>query len=103
MEIHFRFAGDGDRKKLEAHARRRTHFALYRVSGMVRSMAFVWTDENGPRGGCDQRCTVHVSLRRGGRPIVVRALAETPEAATTEAILRARRRLERRVPRRAAS
>ncbi|MFK7989001.1 MAG: HPF/RaiA family ribosome-associated protein [Sandaracinaceae bacterium] len=103
MEIHFRFAGDGDRKQLKAHAKRRAQFALDRVSGLVRSMTVVWTDENGPRGGRDQRCTIHVSLRRGGRPIVVRALAESAEAATSEAINRARRRLERRQPRRAAT
>ena len=47
------------------HIRGRIHAALDQHAGRVRSVSVVVGDENGPRGGVDQFCRVHVHLVNG--------------------------------------
>lgn len=97
MNIQLRFIGMPRVQTVEHHTKRRIHFALDRWAPSIRGVSVAFTDENGPRGGVDQRCTTHVYLRTGGRPLVVRAVAESPGLAVAKTLERVRRRLERRV------
>ncbi|MEM1355316.1 MAG: HPF/RaiA family ribosome-associated protein [Planctomycetota bacterium] len=47
------------------HIRQRMSAALDQYSGRVRSVSVLLSDENGPRGGIDQLCRVHVHLLNG--------------------------------------
>ena len=47
------------------HADRVLRFALTRFSGAISAVRLRLVDENGPRGGVDQRCRIHVVLRTG--------------------------------------
>ena len=55
---------------LRAHVERRLRFALGSASARLHRLAVRLTDDNGPRGGLDKRCTLHASLP-GERPVVV--------------------------------
>jgi len=47
------------------HADRALRFALTRFAGAISAVRLRLVDENGPRGGVDQRCRVHLVLRTG--------------------------------------
>ena len=98
MEIRVRFIGIPSKDSTARDVRRRVSFALDRVAPSIRSVTVALRDENGPRGGIDQRCTVHIALRAGGRPVVVSALDASTGRAVAKALSRARARLQRRTP-----
>lgn len=56
-------AGIDNRQSVE----RRSFFILDRFAGMIRELRVHIADENGPKGGIDQRCEVGVELSDGRR------------------------------------
>lgn len=71
---------------------RRVHFALGRFGHRIRRTEVLLVDSNGPRGGQDQHCTVHVILA-GLPPLVVEVVDTDPLAAVSRAVERAARRI----------
>jgi len=98
VDIQIRFIGIPNDPRERQAVERRVSFALDRIAPAIRRVTVALRDENGPRGGVDQRCTMHLVLRSGGRPIVVRSVDESVGKSVTTALERARRRLERRLP-----
>jgi len=71
---------------------RRVHFALGRFGHRIRRTEILLVDTNGPRGGRDQHCTIHVVL--GGLPPVVAEVVDVePLAAVSRGLERAARRI----------
>ena len=103
METRVRFVGVPRESETAKVVERRIEFALDRHAGAVRGVVATLSDENGPKGGKDKRCVLHVRLRTGGAPVVVRALAESSVEAVSAALEHLRRRLERRANARSAA
>ncbi len=83
---------------LQDFARRRLSFALRRFTSRLRH-ADVWLDDvNGPRGGFDKRCRIHLRLMPRGR-VTVTAEASNEYAALARAAKRAAIHLDRRCKR----
>lgn len=80
------------------HAERSLRFALTRFSDAVARVRLRVFDENGPRGGVDQRCRVHVALRHGGT-VDVEGVDVDPRAAIDRVAARAARSVARRLER----
>jgi putative sigma-54 modulation protein len=80
---------------LRAQAERRVRFALGSASARVRRVVIRLSDENGPRGGVDKRCTIRAALP-GVPPVVI----EQEEVDLYVAIDRAADRAGRAVSRR---
>ena len=97
MQISVRFDGIASRIATTDWVRRRVRFSLDRHAHAIRRLVVTVGDANGPRGGVDQRCVVHLRLRSGGAPVVVRALEKNLTQAVGKALDRARRRLTRRL------
>lgn len=72
---------------------------LPKVSKMVRSIAIVIRDENGPRGGIDHIIRIVVRLTSGGKIVVRQRAPDAPKGAPI-AIERAVRAVRREVGRR---
>ena len=79
------------------HAERRLRFALKHAADQVRQVTVRLADVNGPRGGIDKKCSVHIMLN--GVPDIV---TEDTEADMYIAINRAIDRVGRTVLRRMA-
>jgi ribosome-associated translation inhibitor RaiA len=71
---------------------RRIRFAFDRFNDKIRHVDVVVDDENGPRGGSDKRCTVHVKMDRW-EDVFTSALAEDPVKAASLSADRAVRRI----------
>lgn len=97
METIVRYIGVPSRAATSDWIRRRVELRLDRHEHAVRRVIVTLGDVNGPRGGVDQQCVVHMRLRSGGRPVVVRAREATISEAVSKALDRARRRLGRRL------
>ena len=69
MQIGIQTRGFDLTPALRAYCERRMRFALGSSSGKVRSVLIRLTDENGPKGGIDKRCSIRVVLHEA--PIVV--------------------------------
>ncbi len=88
---------------LHEHAERSLRFALTRFSSAVADIRLRLVDENGPRGGADQRCRVQIVLRQGGG-LSVEGVDADPRVAIDQVAARAARTVARRLSRaRAAS
>ncbi len=98
-----RFVGSDKNPAAVRRVQRRIELALDRHVGKLRQVTATFSDENGPRGGRDTRCVLHVRLNAGGPPIVVRAVEETPGQAVAAALEHLRRRLDRRAAARTAA
>jgi ribosomal subunit interface protein len=80
---------------LQEYAQRRVGAALGRFAGKVTRVVVRLTDVNGPRGGVDKRCLVHVSL--SDRPaVVIKDSQDDLYVAIDRAAARAARSLVRR-------
>jgi putative sigma-54 modulation protein len=73
-------------------AERRVRFALGRFAGQVRCVRVRVSDQNGPRGGPDQRCVMVAPVARLGS-----VAAEVTDTDLYRAVSRAADRLGRRV------
>ncbi len=71
---------DSLRQYLQRHLRRVTE----RFSSIAQSIHVRLRDENGPKGGLDQHCTIEVRCRRLG-PIIAEAKQRTLRLAVDEA------------------
>jgi putative sigma-54 modulation protein len=61
---------------LRNYCERRLRFALGPTSGRVHSVLVRLTDENGPRGGVDKRCSIRAVLRKAPLVIIVQDEAD---------------------------
>jgi putative sigma-54 modulation protein len=102
MLIQIRTQGIARSAELEAHIDRQLHFALARFSQQIRTIAVHLADLNGPRGGIDRECRVHVVPTkrdgldsRGG--LVIEELDRDIYAAIARASERAGRAVSRHV------
>lgn len=95
MQIDIQARGFKLTEALRAQAERRVRFALGSASVRVHSVVIRLSDENGPRGGVDKRCTIRAALP-GVPPVVI----EQQEADLYIAIDRAADRAGRAVARR---
>jgi ribosomal subunit interface protein len=57
---------------IHEHVKRRMRFALGRFDGGVRRVTVRVADVNGPRGGVDKRCHVHLAV--AGRAVTIEEL-----------------------------
>ncbi len=80
------------------HADRVIRFALTRFTTAIAAVSLRLVDENGPRGGVDQRCRVQVQLRTGGS-LTVEAVGSDPHAVIHDVVARMARTLSRRIAR----
>jgi hypothetical protein len=108
MRVQIRWNTPGLTPEALTRIERRIHFTLGRFGDRIRRVGVWIQDENGPRGGVDQRCWVEVELRPKGR-VHARAFGVDPLMAVTGASRRAGRRVrdelnrQRVVKRRGAS
>jgi hypothetical protein len=77
-----------------AHVTRRLLQALGRIAAQPARARVTFTDDNGPKGGADVRCSVVVTLP-GKAPISITRVAPTARAAFDAAYERAARLIER--------
>lgn len=73
-------------------------FALTRFAREISAVRLRLVDENGPRGGVDQRCRVHVVLRTGDA-LSVEATGSDPHAVIHDVCARMARTVARRLSR----
>ena len=71
---------------------RRIRFAFDRFSDRIRHVDVVIDDENGPRGGPDKRCNLHVKMERW-EDVFTSAQGEDPVQAVSLSADRAVRRI----------
>lgn len=87
-----------DTMELREHIDRRLGFALGKFGDKVSQVAVHLVDQNGPRGGVDIRCKIHVQLHPHGA-LFIEQDESSPEQAVDGAIHRlgqaVRRELER--------
>lgn len=97
MQVMFD-ARNPDAGELRDQVLRRTRFVIGRLSWWVARARVRLTDLNGPRGGVDKGCRLH--LRLGGLPdVLAEDTAQDLYAAVTRSAARARRNLKRRIAR----
>ena len=94
MTVDVQSVNFGSSQALFAHAERRIQSSLERFSRRIRRVSIRLWDENGPKGGRDMRCRVHVSLGPYGEVFI-----EQHDADMYAAIDRAADRVKRTVRR----
>jgi len=92
MRLHLKKLGTDLTPEDTATIERRVHFALGRFGHRIRRTQVLLVDSNGPRGGADQHCTVHVVLA-GLPPVVVEVVDVDPLIAVSRAVERVARRV----------
>lgn len=95
MKVDIQAQGFPLTEALADHAERRLRFALKHATDQVQHATVRLADVNGPRGGVDKRCSIHIVL--AGLPDIV---TEDTEADMYAAINRAADRVGRTVLRR---
>lgn len=83
-------------------ARSHAAFAFGRFGHQIRSVTVRLADQNGPRGGVEQLCSISIRLARARQPIVVMDTDADPHVALGRAFNRAARTVARSVRRREA-
>ena len=91
MRLHIKQLGVSLTPEDAATIERRVRFALGRFGHRIRRTEVLLVDSNGPRGGQDQHCTIHVVLA-GLPPVVVEVQDVDPLAAVNRALDRVARR-----------
>lgn len=99
MQIDIKARGFRLTEGLRHQAERRVRFALGAASGRVHSVVMRLTDENGPRGGVDKRCTIQANLP-GAPPVIIEQLEADLYVAIDRAADRAGRAVSRRLRKR---
>lgn len=92
MRLHVKKLGTNMTPEDTATIERRVHFALGCFAQHIRRTEVLLVDSNGPRGGPDQHCTIHVVLA-GLPPVVVEVVDVDPLAAVSRAVERVARRI----------
>jgi len=91
MRLHIKQLGMSLTPEDAATIERRVRFALGRFGHRIRRTEVLLVDSNGPRGGQDQHCTIHLVLA-GLPPVVVEVQDVDPLAAVDRALERVARR-----------
>lgn len=99
MRLHVKVLNAARQSELRASIERRIRFSLARFGDRIDRAVLTLGDENGPRGGPDQHCTLRV-LMPALRPIVVELTDRDPLAAAGRAADRAARRVAEALSRR---
>ena len=97
MNITIQLPTSTESPVLRDHADRELRFALTRFTNEITTIRLRLVDENGPRGGIDQRCLVHVVLRTG--PVSVEGVGSDAHAVIHDVVARAARTVARRISR----
>lgn len=84
--------------ELQAYIERRLHFALSWAEYHIRRVEVRCTDENGPRGGIGNRCSLHLRLQRGDE-LIIKDIQASIHSAIERAVDRASRTLARKLQR----
>jgi len=92
MRLHVKKLGTNLTRKDAVTVERRVRFALGRFGHRIRRTEVSLVDSNGPRGGLDQHCMIHVDLA-GLPPVVVQVVDVDPLAAVSRAVERVARRI----------
>ena len=98
MQVDIQALGFKLTNGLREQTERRLRLALGSASSHVRSVAIRLSDDNGPRGGVDKRCSIRARLDRAAPLVVI----EQQDADLYVAIDRATDRLGRTIFRRLA-
>ncbi|HOU92716.1 MAG TPA: HPF/RaiA family ribosome-associated protein [Polyangiaceae bacterium] len=98
MKVDVRFHGSKGSERLREHAKRRIAFGFGRIAPEVSLVRVRLGDENGPRGGVDQRCHVTVVGPSFGQ-LEVEQLGADPFATVSSAVDRIARTTGRRLER----
>ena len=69
MELSIRAEGFSVTQALRTFVEDRIRLRFDRFANRVRRIVVLLRDENGPRGGVDKQCKVHVELQNGTRLI----------------------------------
>jgi putative sigma-54 modulation protein len=96
MKLHVKGHGIDLTAELREYIGRRIHFAFGRFAGNVKSLSVRLADVNGPGGGANKRCDIHLDtgLRH---PMVVREQQSDIHAAVALAVERAQRFVQRQL------
>lgn len=92
MEIQIRSQGPELTSTIREWAQRRVFFALGQFSSHIRCVRMCLSDDNGPKGGVDQRCLMEARLMGAGEIV-----ADVLDVDLQTAISRAAERLGRRI------
>jgi len=87
MQVLFR-SRDREANELRDLAVRRVRFVMRRLNWLVPRATVQLSDVNGPRGGVDKRCQIHLRTDGGGT-VVVTAMARDWRTALDSALSRA--------------
>jgi len=98
MRLTIRTQGIRPAAPLRQHARRRTYAALSRFGHQVAEVVVSFVDVNGPKGGVDSRCVIHLRGPRI-RTLTVRELSIDPYSAADMGLSRMARLVRRRLDR----
>lgn len=98
MKVHVHSA-EGITSERRERLERLVRLGFTRFATEIRQIAVTVGDQNGPRGGLDQRCVVRVDLR-GLAEVVVEETHESIEQALGIAVGRASRSVSRALERR---
>jgi ribosome-associated translation inhibitor RaiA len=101
MNLSIQLPHSSDVPSRREHAERTLRLALTRFADAISEIRLRLVDDNGPRGGVDQRCSVHVALRRGGT-VNVEGVDSDPQSVIKQVAARVARTLARRLSRRRA-
>lgn len=98
MKIDIQSRGFSLTSALLDYSQQRIQFALACISGHVNRVAIRLSDVNGPRGGADKCCRIHIAL--SGMPDVVLEDTEVDMyAAIDRAVDRTKRTVARKIDR----
>ena len=67
MRLHIRYPGHSLTEDLAVYVDRQLRFALRRFADRVARVDVTLRDQNGPKGGVDQECKIHVQLTTRAR------------------------------------
>ena len=98
MRVDIKTSGFDLTDGLRDHAQKRLDFALDWARHEVSRVSLNLSDINGPRGGKDKRCQIHIPLP-GNRDVVIKDTESDLYAAIDLAVDRASRTLERHLRR----
>jgi putative sigma-54 modulation protein len=87
-----------DTVELREHIDRRLGFALGKFGDKVNQIAIHLTDQNGPKGGIDVRCKIHVQLHPQGS-LLIEQDESSPEHAVDSAVHRLGQAIRRELDR----
>lgn len=98
MQLEIQTHGIALTAKLQAYIERRLRFALSWAAYHIRRIEVRCIDENGPRGGIGNRCTLHLRLQRGDE-LIIKDIQANIWSAIERAVDRASRTLARKLRR----